>query len=199
MDTYKVSLNVETCFHCLRKGIIKCEKCNLFYYCSVEHRSLEWKTYHFFECNIVQLIKEMKNYNGTSYTKKFLEKLREYVSKILQEIFYFIEDENDYQEYMIYIHFLLDLHEKFGINNFYKSIFKILALIPKDENDKFHLLITKTLLAEASILYLNLKMSLIKFAFEANYIRIADHYCNQMRELMAYIKRDQAGVHFLKK
>jgi peroxiredoxin len=69
-DVYKLSIGIETCFHCLRKGIIVCERCKKFYYCSKEHKNEEWRIYHFFECYIVQFILEMKQYKGDHYASK---------------------------------------------------------------------------------------------------------------------------------
>jgi hypothetical protein len=67
-NTYKLTLNVETCFFCLGPAKIVCEKCNSYYYCTEEHKEKEWKIYHFFECHIVQLMRNLKNYKGHNLT-----------------------------------------------------------------------------------------------------------------------------------
>lgn len=71
-NSYKLAINVELCFYCLKKATIVCNFCNCFYYCSEEHRVKEYHNYHFFECHLVQFLKELKTYKGEHVTSKFL-------------------------------------------------------------------------------------------------------------------------------
>lgn len=118
-----------------------------------------------------------------------------YINKILLELFNFVQDRSDYQEYLIYIQFLTELLEKFGVKNFYQFLSKILSILPSNkESEKLILLQTKTTLIEVCFMYFNLKLLFIKFAFEANYLKLAEHHCFQVRDSFVYMRSFKSSL-----
>lgn len=65
-----------TCYYCELKGDIICEKCQEFYYCSQEHQNLEWRLFHFLECNLIQLFKDIHNNGLKGCSSKKINKSR---------------------------------------------------------------------------------------------------------------------------
>ncbi len=62
IQTYQQQYKKNKCFYCMTKGEIICEECQEFYYCSEHHQDLEWKLFHFFECNILRLFNKIYKY-----------------------------------------------------------------------------------------------------------------------------------------
>lgn len=120
-----------------------------------------------------------------------------YTSRILFELFKFVKGQDDYQEYMIYISFLIELIEKFGVKNYYQLMFQALNSKKSGDIDNIKNIGTFNTLIELSFTYLNLKMLYVKFAFEAKYTKIAEYHCAHIRELLVHMKKDQNGS-FLK-
>jgi hypothetical protein len=170
---------------------ILCKKCHLSSFCTLEHESIEFSTFHFFECEIIQFLKFMKSYSGPHYTAQCLTQLLTFTNKILLQIFQFIEGSSDFQEHLIFLHLITDLLDKFGVCEFYKNMLKLLDLWPSgDQREKVKLHVYKIILIEISFNYVNLKMLYTKFCFDCGYIRIAGHSLDHLRELLAWLKKD---------
>ena len=72
LKTYldQVKRKTPTCFYCMLKGDIVCSFCGEFQYCSKEHQDCEWRLFHFFECNLLQMFKEIKNFGKNDCSSK---------------------------------------------------------------------------------------------------------------------------------
>ena len=70
LDLYLKNLKSNICFYCFLKGDILCSKCGVVYYCSMHHQEQEWNIFHFFDCNIIKMCKEVLQFGIHNCTSK---------------------------------------------------------------------------------------------------------------------------------
>jgi len=61
-----------TCFYCMLKGEIICPNCKEFQYCTKLHQDCEWRLFHFFECNLLQLFTKVKDFGTHDSTSNIV-------------------------------------------------------------------------------------------------------------------------------
>ena len=64
------------CYNCNLKAQFMCSLCQEYYYCSKEHQIYEWSQFHFFECNMLQLFKDVLKNEIKGCTSKFYYYIR---------------------------------------------------------------------------------------------------------------------------
>ena len=99
---------------------IKCTNkgCN-YYYCSEEHRNLDYISFHFFHCKILKFFTSNKNREQIV----FFNDLIIVIGNIIKDMFSLIENKIDYLIYIPFLKTLLKLFQKFKINYISEIIF----------------------------------------------------------------------------
>ncbi len=97
---------------CISKG------CN-YYYCSEEHRNLDYISFHFFHCKILNFFTSNKNREQIV----FFNDLIIVIGNIIKDMFSLIENKIDYLIYIPFLKTILNLFQKFKINYISEIIF----------------------------------------------------------------------------
>ena len=192
------------CFYCKKKAHLRCQECKEFYYCSENHQKFEWNLFHFFDCNIIQFLKEVEKNDVLNCTSMaflnlgfMMNILPKFLSRILMNIFKFTKDEIDYQENMFFINTIIEILDVFNAGYIYRNyLTKLLIYKPEKENNEV-IFNEKLIILKLSNYYLSLKLLYVKFAFESiflvklgNFFQVAIKHLNILRELLLYLKID---------
>ena len=175
LNLYYKHAKKNTCFYCMLKGDLICPNCGMFYYCSKLHQELDWNIFHFFDCNLIRVCKEiikLGENNCTSIIKFFklgyiYKNSSLLFNKILIEIFKNCKDQIDYQEYLIFLHFIIELFERSNVHHlYYHFLIKFLNYLPHKQESVL-INIDKTILLTSCYYYFSLKLVYVKFTYES--------------------------------
>ena len=205
------------CKLCLKpKANVQCEECKKVYYCSKEHQLMDYKSFHFCECEIYKYLfyleetfkKKMTQNNSNCYSinneneinenddkyKKHsisLDKLNKIIITIcgiINKILEYTNDNKDYKEYLMFIKITLNLLRVVKVENFLNKNFSRYqkAVIPQNN---INILFKRVFNMELWFFYINLNTLYLNYALSSK-LHILSTYLLQNSKLYdIYLKK----------
>ena len=171
------NINLEKiCALCGKISEKYCSDCNMRFYCSNEHFTYDYYSYHFFECQLIQFFKrkDIMTINDKEIRYKVLyNELIKVAGRILSFIFKRIYSKNDYQYFLRMILTLIDIMNNFGfgfnLSDFCSSNY---SLNERKKNKLEKIIFYQ----EALFFYVQLNLLKCTFALKSGLYNLTDCY-----------------------
>lgn len=170
-----------------KKELIQCKQCNVVKYCSMNHLVNDYSNYHFFECELIQLMMRIENKQNET-NQIIINEFIIAVNKILNHLFHFIQSSIDYHFYIIYLQLIILIIKISKIELYICAMLEMKI----DKHNSFKLC-NKIFNLELIFVYDKIQLLLINFAKKANLTELAIQLFNSSKFIFLLTKKQETN------